>query len=248
MSSFTFTISTAHAKELLRAWAFLTPEEEEAVLALEGPERTEKVHRLMAQNDRPGAWVLDLANNFFGPTDRKSQLLLRLQTIWGKERENESLTWWYTKGEEVHEGAERARKRINEMVEANLKSRPEFRSLRAKLNRTRQQAKAAKRACKACQKAEEELYQLRTSVDDWTFPATGPEALEAARLQRQLNFCHCTSRFENKIENLKEAMRDLELEETRKVLATAKDKFGCWLPEFTEPEPEPTEEPDWGLF
>ena len=41
---FTFTISTSHAKELLNSWAFLTPEEEEAVLALEGPERTEMVH------------------------------------------------------------------------------------------------------------------------------------------------------------------------------------------------------------
>ena len=245
---FTFTISTAHAKDLLNAWAFLTPEEEEAVLALEGPERTEMVHRLMAQNFLPGAWVLDLANNFFGPTDRRSQLLLRLQTIWGKESENESLTWWATEGDEVHAGAERAIKRLNERAAANLKSRPEFRSLRAKLNRTKQEAKAAKAACEACQKAEERLYQLRTENDDWQFPSVGPEALEAARLQRQINFCSCKSRFETKIEKLKEAMRNLELEETRKVLATAKDKFGCWLPEFTEPEPEPTEEPDWGLF
>ena len=52
---FTFTISTAHAKELLNAWAYLTPEEEEAVLALEGPERTETVHKIMAQNDMPGS-------------------------------------------------------------------------------------------------------------------------------------------------------------------------------------------------
>ena len=245
---FTFTISTAHAKDLLNAWAFLTPEEEEAVLALEGPERTEMVHRLMAQNFLPGAWVLDLANNFFGPTDRRSQLLLRLQTIWGKESENESLTWWATEGDEVHAGAERAIKRLNERAAANLKSRPEFRSLRAKLNRTKQEAKAAKAACEACQKAEERLYQLRTENDDWQFPSVGPEALEAARLQRQINFCSCKSRFETKIEKLKEAMRNLELEETRKVLATAKDKFGCWLPEFTAPEPEPTEEPDWGLF
>lgn len=245
---FTFTISTAHAKDLLNAWAFLTPEEEEAVLALEGPERTEMVHRLMAQNFLPGAWVLDLANNFFGPTDRRSQLLLRLQTIWGKESENESLTWWATEGDEVHAGAERAIKRLNERAAANLKSRPEFRSLRAKLNRTKQEAKAAKAACEACQKAEERLYQLRTENDDWQFPSVGPEALEAARLQRQINFCSCKSRFETKIEKLKEAMRNLELEETRKVLANAKDKYGCWLPEFTEPEPEPTEEPDWGLF
>ena len=54
--TFTFTISTAHAKELLNSWAFLTPEEEEAVLALEGPDRTEIVHRLMAQNFLPGGW------------------------------------------------------------------------------------------------------------------------------------------------------------------------------------------------
>lgn len=245
--SFTFTISTSHAKELIRAWAFLTPEEEEAVLALEGPERTEMVHRLMAQNDMPGAWVLDLANSFFGPTDRKSQLLLRLQNVWGKGSENESLTWWYTKGEEVHEGAKRAMKRLNERAEANMKARPEYRSLRAKLNRTKQAAKQAKAACRYCQEAEEKLYQLKTEVDDWNFPAVGPEALEAARLQRQINFCSCTSRFETKIENLKEAMRNLELEETRKVLATAKDEFGLWKPEFTEPEPEHTEEVDWGL-
>ena len=245
---FKFTISTTHAKDLLNAWAFLTPEEEEAVLSLEGPKRTEMVHRIMAQNFMPGAWVLDLANNFFGPTDRRSQLLIRLQTIWGKERESESLTWWSTEGEEVHEGAKRAMKRLNEKAEANLKARPEYRSLRAKLNRARQQAKAAKQACKACQEAEEQLYQLKTSVDDWSFPATGPEALEAARLNRQINFCKCTARFENKIENLKEEIRNLELEETRKVLETAKDEYGCWKPEFTAPEPEPDEEPDWGLF
>ena len=147
-ASFTFTISTAHAKELLHSWAFLTPEEEEAVLALEGPERTEVVHRLMAQNFLPGAWVLDLANNFFGPTDRRSQLLIRLQTIWGKESENESLTWWAAEGEEVHAGAERAMKRLNEKAEEAMKARPEDRSLRAKLNRARQQAKAAKAACR----------------------------------------------------------------------------------------------------
>lgn len=245
---FKFTISTAHAKELLHAWAFLTPEEEEAVLAIEGPERTEVVHRLMAQNFMPGAWVLDLSKDFFGPTDYRSQRLLRLQSIWGKEADNECLTWWATEGENVHAGAERARKRINEMVEANLKSRPEFRSLRAKLNRTRQQAKAAKQACKACQTAEEELYQLRTSVDDWTFPATGPEALEAARLQRQINFCHCGSKFETKIEKLKEEIRNLEIEERRRIHETAKDQYGLWKPEFTAPEPEPDEEPDWGLF
>ena len=244
---FKFTISTAHAKELLHSWAFLTPEEEEAVLAIEGPERTEVVHRLMAQNFMPGAWVLDLSKDFFGPTDYRSQRLLRLQNIWGKEADNECWTWWATEGEKVHEGAERARKRIEEMVEENLKDRPEFRSLRAKLNRVKQEARKAKQACKYCQEAEEKLYQLRTSVDDWTFPATGPEALEAARLQRQINFCTCTARFETKIEKLKEAIRQLNLEETRKVLATAKDKFGCWLPEFTEPEPEPVEELDWGL-
>ena len=245
---FAFTISTTHAKELLNAWAFITPEEEEAVLALEGPKRTEVVHRLMAQNFLPGKWVLDLKNDFFGPTDRRSQLLIRLQTIWGKESEGESLTWWATEGENVHAGAERARKRINEMVEENLKARPEYRSLRAKLNRARQQAAQAKAACEACQKAEEELFQLRTSIDDWSFPATGPEALEAARLNRQMNFCSCKARFETKIEKIKEAMRNLELEETRKVLATAKDEYGLWKPEFTAPEPEPTEEPDWGLY
>ena len=245
---FTFTISTAHAKDLLHAWAFLTPEEEEAVLALEGPERTEMVHRLMAQNFLPGAWVLDLANNFFGPTDRRSQLLLRLQTIWGKESENESLTWWATEGEKVHEGAKRAMKRLNEKADANLKSRPEYRSLRAKLNRTGQQAKAAKAACKLCQKAEEQLYQLKTENDDWTFPSVGPEALEAARLHRQINCCSCTAKFETKIANLEEAIQNLKLEEIRKVLATAKDKYGCWLTEFTEPEPEEAqEELDWGL-
>lgn len=246
---FTFTISTTHAKELLNAWAFLTPEEEEAVLALEGPDRTEMVHRIMAQNFLPGAWVLDLANNFFGPTDRRSQLLIRLQTIWGKEGENESLTWWATKGEEVHAGAERAMKRLNERAEAGLKQRPEFRSLRAKLNRTRQQAKAAKASCKYCKEAEEKLFQLRTENDDWEFPITGPEALEAARLNRQINCCHCRARFETKIEKLERAIWQLELEETRKVLETAKDEFGCWKPEFTEPEPEPepAEELDWGL-
>lgn len=245
---FTFTISTSHAKDLLHAWAFLTPEEEEAVLAIEGPERTEMVHRLMAQNFLPGAWVLDLSNDFFGPTDRRSQLLIRLQTIWGKESECESLTWWYTEGEKVHAGAERAIKRLNERAAANLKTRPEFRSLRAKLNRTKQQSKAAKAACRYCQEAEEKLFQLRTENDDWQFPTTGPEALEAARLQRQINFCTCTARFETKIEKLKEAIRQLELEETRKVLETAKDEYGCWKSEFTEPEPEPDEEPDWGLY
>lgn len=245
---FKFTISTAHAKELLHSWAFLTPEEEEAVLALEGPERTEVVHRLMAQNFMPGAWVLDLEHGFFGPTDRRSQLLLRLQTIWGKERENESLTWWAAEGEEVHEGAERAMRRLNEKAEANLKQRPEFRSLRAKLNRTGQQAKAAKAACKLCQKAEEQLYQLKTENDDWTFPATGPEALEAARLYRQINCCSCTAKFETKIANLEEAIQNLKLEEIRKVLETAKDQYGLWKPEFTAPEQEPNEEPDWGLF
>lgn len=245
---FKFTISTSHAKDLLHAWAFLTPEEEEAVLALEGPERTEMVHRLMAQNFLPGAWVLDLANNFFGPTDRRSQLLIRLQTIWGKERENESLTWWATEGEEVHAGAERAMKRLNEKTEENLKARPEYRSLRAKLNRARQQAAQAKAACEACQEAEEQLYQLKTEVDDWSFPATGPEALEAARLHRQINFCPCQKPFETKIENLKEAIRQLEIEERRRINETAKDEYGLWLPEFTAPEPEPDEEPDWGLF
>ena len=245
---FTFTISTTHAKDLLNAWAFLTPEEEEAVLALEGPKRTEMVHRIMAQNFMPGAWVLDLANNFFGPTDHRSQLLLRLQARWGKERENESLTWWATEGEDVHTGAKRAMKRLNEKAEENLKARPEYRSLRAKLNRARQQAAQAKAACEMCQEAQEKLDQLRTENDDWSFPSVGPEALEAARLQRQINFCSCTSRFETKIEKIKEAIRQLNLEETRKVLATAKDQYGCWLPEFTAPEPEPDEEPDWGLF
>ena len=247
MSSFTFTISTAHAKDLLRAWAFLTPEEEEAVLSLEGPERTEMVHRLMAQNFLPGAWVLDLANEFFGPTDRRSQLLLRLQTIWGKERESESLTWWAAEGEKVHAGAERAMKRLNERVEEAMRQLPEYRSLRAKLNRTKQQAKATKAACEMCQEAQEKLDQLRTEFDDWSFPSVGPEALEAARLHRQINFCQCTAKFEVKIENLKEAIRQLELEETRKVLANAKDEYGCWKPEFTAPEPEPAEELDWGL-
>ena len=244
---FTFTISTAHAKELLNAWAYLTPEEEEAVLALEGPERTETVHKIMAQNDMPGSWVLDLQNNYFGPTDPKSQRLLRLQSIWGKEADNECLTWWATEGENVHAGAERARKRINEMVEENLKARPEFRSLRAKLNRARQQAAQAKAACEACQEAEERLFQLKTEVDDWSFPATGPEAIEAARLHRQINFCHCQKPFENKIEKLKEEIRNLELEERRSIHETAKDEYGLWLPEFTAPEPEPAEELDWGL-
>ena len=245
---FKFTISTAHAKELLNAWAYLTPEEEEAVLAIEGPKRTEIVHTLMAQNDMPGAWVLDLQSNYFGPTDRRSQLLIRLQTIWGKERENESLTWWATEGEKVHAGAERAMKRIDKMVEENLKARPEYRSLRAKLNRARQQAAQAKAECEACQEAEERLFQLKTDVDDWSFPATGPEALEAARLHRQINFCNCQKPFENKIENLKEAIRQLEIEERRRINETAKDQFGLWKPEFTAPEPEPDEEPDWGLY
>ena len=245
---FTFTISTSHARELLNAWVFPTPEEEAAVLALEGPERTEMVHRLMAQNFMPGAWVLDLPNNYFGPTDRRSQLLLRLQARWGKEGENESLTWWAAEGEKVHKGAERAMKRLNEKAAANLKARPEFRSLRAKLNRARQQAKAAKVACKFCQRADEKLFQLRTENDDWSFPTTGPEALEAARLHRQINCCTCRAKFEATIEKLERAIWQLELEETRKVLATAKDEYGCWKPEFTEPEPEPTEEPDWGLY
>lgn len=245
---FTFTISTAHAKELLNSWAFLTPEEEEAVLALEGPERTEVVHKLMAQNFLPGKWVLDLPNNFFGPTENRDKVLLRIQASWGGEWERQSSVWMDTEGEEVHAGAERAMKRLNEKAEANLKSRPEYRSLRAKLNRARQQAKAAKSACKYCQEAQEKLDQLRTENDDWSFPSVGPEALEAARLNRQMNFCSCKARFETKIENLKEAIRQLQLEETRKVLAWAKDQYGCWLPEFTEPEPEPTEEPDWGLF
>lgn len=244
---FKFTISTAHAKELLHSWAFLTPEEEEAVLAIEGPERTEMVHKLMAQNFLPGPWVLDLENEFFGPTDRRSQLLIRLQTIWGKEGECESLTWWSTEGEKVHAGAERAIKRLNERTEANLKARPEFRSLRAKLNRVRQQAKAAKASCRYCQRAEEKLFQLRTENDDWEFPITGPEALEAARLHRQINCCNCRAKFEAKIEKLERAIWQLELEETRKVLETAKDEYGIWLPEFTAPEPEPAEELDWGL-
>lgn len=245
--SFTFTISTSHAKELLNAWAFLTPEEEEAVLALEGPERTEVVHKLMAQNFLPGKWVLDLPNNFFGPTENRDKVLLRIQASWGGEWERQSSVWMDTEGREVHAGAERAMKRLNEKAEANLKARPEFRSLRAKLNRTKQQAKAAKQACKYCQRAEEKLFQLRTENDDWTFPTVGPEALEAARLNRQINFCHCRAKFEAKIEKLERAIWQLELEETRKVLATAKDEFGLWKPEFTEPEPEPTEELDWGL-
>ena len=245
---FKFTISTTHAKELLNAWAYLTPEEEEAVLALEGPERTEMVHRIMAQNDMPGAWVLDLQNNYFGPTDPKSQRLIRLQSIWGKEADSECLTWWATEGEEVHAGAERARKRINVLVEENLKARSEYRSLRAKLNRARQQAAQAKAACEACQEAEERLFQLKTEVDDWSFPVTGPEALEAARLYRQINFCHCQKPFETKIEKIKEAIMQLELEERRRIHETAKDEFGLWKPEFTAPEPEPDEEPDWGLY
>lgn len=245
---FTFTISTSHAKDLLNAWAFLTPEEEEAVLALEGPERTLKVHQIMAENFLPGKWVLDLPNDFFGPTDRRSQLLLRLQSIWGKESEHESLTWWYTEGERVHAGAERAMKRIREKAEANLKARPEYRSLRAKLNRVKQEARKAKQACEKCQEAEEKLYQLKTENDDWQFPTTGPEALEAARLHRQINCCSCKAKFEAKAEKLKKAILQLELEETRKVLETAKDEYGIWKPEFTAPEPEPTEEPDWGLF
>ena len=248
MSSFTFTISTAHAKELLHSWAFLTPEEEEAVLALEGPERTEVVHRLMAQNFLPGKWVLDLPNNFFGPTENRDKVLLRIQASWGGEWERQSSVWMDTEGKEVHAGAKRAMRRLNEKTEANLKTRTEYRSLRAKLNRVKQEAKAAKQACKACQEAQERLDQLRTENDDWSFPATGPEALEAARLNRQMNFCSCRSRFETKIEKLEGAIRELKLEETRKVLANAKDRFGLWKPEFTEPEPEETEEPDWGLF
>ena len=244
---FSFTISTSQVKTLLTAWAFATPEEEEAVLALEGPERTAVVHRLMAQNFLPGAWVLDLPNNFFGPTDTRSQLLLRLQASWGREGEYESLTWFSTEGEEVNAGSERALRRLNERAEANLHARPEFRSLRAKLNRTKQQAAQAKAACKYCQEAEEQLFQLETSVDDWSFPSTGPEALEAARLNRQINVCHCRSKFEAKIEKLERAIWQLKLEETRKVLSTAKDKFGLWKPEFTEPEPEEQEELDWGL-
>lgn len=245
---FTFTISTTAAKELLAAWAFLTPEEEEAVLALEGPERTEVVHRLMAQNFLPGKWVLNLKEGTFGPTEHRDRLLIRLQASWGLNGENQSLKWFSTEGEKVHAGAERALRRLNEKAEANLKKRPEFRSLRAKLNRTRQQAKAAKAECKYCKRAEEKLFQLRTSVDDWSFPTTGPEALEAARLNRQINCCTCRAKFEAQADKIKKAIWQLELEETRKVLATAKDEFGLWKPEFTEPEPEPTEEPDWGLF
>lgn len=244
--SFTFTISTAHAKELLHSWAFLTPEEEEAVLALEGPERTEVVHRLMAQNFLPGAWALTADS--FEPVERRDRVLLRIQTSWGGEWERQSGLWFVTEGKKVHEGAKRAMKRLNEKADAGLKARPDYRSLRAKLNRTGQQSKAAKAACKACQKAEEQLYQLKTENDDWTFPSVGPEALEAARLHRQINCCSCTARFETKIAKLEEAIQNLKLEEIRKVLATAKDKYGCWLPEFTAPEPEPDEEPDWGLF
>ena len=243
---FTFTISTTAAKDLLNAWAFLTPEEEEAVLAIEGPERTEIVHRLMAQNFLPGPWVL--TENSFGPTEPRDWALLRWQSRLGNEWERQSNQWFATEGKEVHTGSERAIKRINEKVEANLKARPEFRSLRAKLNRTKQAAKAAKAACKICQEAEEMLFQLRTEVDDWEFPSVGPEALEAARLNRQIRFCSCTSRFETKIEKLDEAIWQIRLEENRKVLETAKDEFGLWKPEFTAPEPEPTEEPDWGLF
>lgn len=243
---FTFTISTTAAKDLLRDWAFLTPEEEEAVLAIEGPKRTEVVHELMAQNFLPGGWVL--TENSFGPTEPRDWTLIRWQVSLGTEWEHQSTQWFATEGKKVNAGSERAIKRLNEKVEANLKARPEFRSLRAKLNRTKQEAKAAKAACKRCQEAEEKLYQLRTSVDDWTFPATGPEALEAARLNRQINFCQCTARFENKIEKLKEAIWQIRLEENHKVLETAKDEYGLWRPEFTAPEPEPTEEPDWGLF
>lgn len=243
---FTFTISTSAAKELLRDWAFPTPEEEAAVLELEGPERTEVVHRLMAQNFLPGAWVL--TENDFGPTEPRDWTLIKWQRSLGNEWERQSSTWWATEGEEVHAGSERAIKRLNERVEANLKKRPEYRTLRAKLNRTKQEAKAAKKACELCQKAQEKLDQLRTSIDDWSFPATGPEALEAARLNRQLNFCSCTSRFETKMEKLDEAIWQIRLEENRKVLETAKDQYGIWKPEFTAPEPEPDEEPDWGLF
>lgn len=244
---FTFTISTAHAKELLHSWAFLTPEEEDAVLALEGPERTEVVHRLMAQNDMPGSWVLDLKNNYFGPTDPKSQRLIRLQTRWGKEADDECWTWWTTEGEKVHAGAGRAMKHLNEKAEENLKARPEYRSLRAKLNRARQQAAQAKASCEACQEAEERLFQLKTEVDDWEFPSVGPEALEASRLYRQMNFCTCQKPFETKIEKLKRAIWQLRLEETRKVLETAKDQFGLWKPEFTAPYEEPAEDLDWGI-
>ncbi|MEE1215132.1 MAG: hypothetical protein U0L04_09155 [Bacteroidaceae bacterium] len=245
--SFTFTISTAHAKELLHSWAFLTPEEEEAVLALEGPERTEMVHKLMAQNFLPGGLVFDIAKGICEPRENRDRVLFRIQDSWGGEWERQSGMWFMTEGKEVHKGAERAMKRINAMADANLKVNPEYRSLRAKLNRTRQQAKAAKAACKYCQKAQEKLDQLRTEVDDWSFPTVGPEALEAARLNRQMNFCSCKAKFEVKIEKLETAIRQLNLEETRKVLANAKDEFGIWKPEFTAPEPEPTEELDWGL-
>lgn len=243
---FTFTISTTAAKDLLRDWAFPTPEEEEAVLALDGPERTEIVHRLMAQNFLPGPWVL--TENSFGPTEPRDWTLLKWQGSLGNEWERQSSVWMDTEGREVHEGSQRAIKRLNEKVEENLKSRPEFRSLRAKLNRVRQAAKQAKQACKACQEAEERLFQIRTEVDDWEFPSVGPEALEASRLQRQLNFCSCTSKYETRVEKLKRAIWQLRLEETRKVLETAKDRFGLWKPEFTAPYEEPTEEPDWGLY
>lgn len=243
---FTFTISTTAAKELLAAWAFPTPEEEAAVLAIEGPKRTEVVHRLMAQHFLPGGWVL--TENSFGPTEPRDWALLRWQSRLGNEWERQSNQWFATEGKEVHAGSERAIKRLNERVEENLKARPEYRSLRAKLNRTRQQAKAAKQACKMCQEAQEKLDQLRTENDDWSFPTVGPEALEAARLNRQIRFCSCTARFGTKIEKLDEAIWQIRLEENRKVLETAKDKYGLWKPEFTEPEPEPTEEPDWGLF
>ena len=244
---FTFTISTTAAKNLLRDWAFPTPEEEAAVLAIEGPKRTEIVHRLMAQHFLPGAWVL--TENSFGPTEPRDWTLLRWQWSLGNEWERQSSQWFATEGKEVHAGSERAIKRLNEKVEANLKARPEFRSLRAKLNRVRQEAKAAKQACEMCQEAEERLFQLRTEVDDWEFPSVGPEALEAARLNRQIKFCSCTARFENKIEELKEDIWKLRLEENRKVLETAKDQYGLWKSEFTEPEPEPepAEELDWGL-
>lgn len=243
---FTFTISTTAAKDLLRDWAFPTPEEEAAVLSLDGPERTEIVHRLMAQNFLPGPWVL--TENSFGPTEPRDWTLLKWQGSLGNEWERQSSVWMDTEGREVHEGSQRAIKRLNEKVEENLKSRPEFRSLRAKLNRVRQAAKQAKQACKACQEAEERLFQIRTEVDDWEFPSVGPEALEASRLQRQLNFCSCTSKYETRVEKLKRAIWQLRLEETRKVLETAKDRFGLWKPEFTAPYEEPTEEPDWGLY
>lgn len=245
---FTFTISTEHAKELLHSWAFLTPEEEEAVLALEGPERTFKVHEIMAENFLPGPWVFDIPSDTFEPIEFRDRVLLRIQASWGGEWERQSSVWMATEGKEVNKGSKRAMKRLNERAEEALKQRPEYRTLRAKLNRARQQAKAAKKACEACQKAEEKLFQLKTAVDDWDFPSVGPEALEAARLQRQINCCSCTSKYEARVEKLKRAIWQLELEETRKVLATAKDEFGLWKPEFTEPEPEPDEEPDWGLF